>query len=500
MKIYSILHRHIFIMFSCKEAHVFSFYCRIPPKKARQKFLETCCVCKTPVLHYKRHLLRDHLPWYVNPSCACVDCQFSEGYVKQLRHFHINHRGISGDFLSEAWFLAMNGLFWYIVRILGLGSLDDLLRLVAGMFEESPKHFGFLPEEIRSLKEYDRQAGLEPLADDQYSEFPPSRIIVLSNQILLSSFVTKLATEAKEVFNPLFCQYVNFDGSNAPIDHPVFEIGVIDSHFYMDRVMLSSNQFTARSGLKNSDITPRVHLVNAIANYVCPSSWDSIELHIKDARLGFTLGLHPHMVTKANQAFYLHKLELLCQQYPQALGVGDIGYDLTYSCSHRAHHDKEKCEREQHHAQLQFLRQGILLAKRVNKVLVLNIKDSGDGQASKTVLDSLIELGMNDHLIHRHCFTGDEAECRAWKDALPNCYFGISPRSLKTPSTLACLKIVDEVLRLILETDAPCLTQPNPWCVYQVAKEAAEHLSMSVPEIFKKCNKNSAKLYSLPWF
>ena len=391
----------------------------------------------------------------------------------------------------------MNGLFWFIAHSLELGSLDDLLGLVAS-FEETPRHFRFSAEELVFLKEYDMRAGLEPLADDHYSQFPPSRIIVLSNYLLLSRLFTEIGTAAQGVLTSV-CRYTNLDGSSPPLGHPALEMGIIDSHFHMDRVMFNYGRFTARSGLKDVDVTPPVHLAYAIANYVYPSSWNSLGLHMRDDRLGFTLGLHPHMITKTNYMFYLHKIELLFQQYPQALGVGEIGYDLTSRCKHPNHHDKEKCKREQRLAQLQFLRQGILLAKRTEKVLILHVRDPGNGQAAPKVLDLLKELGMNNHLIHRHCFTGGEAEYRAWREDLPNCYFSISPKSIETPSTVALLRILEGTDRLILETDAPYLDEPNPWCVYHVAEEAARHLRMSKAELIRVCNKNAARLYNLPW-
>ena len=221
--------------------------------------------------------------------------------------------------------------------------------------------------------------------------------------------------------------------------------------------------------------------------------------HERDSRLKFTLGLHPHMVTKANYEFYLQKIEYMFQQHPQALGVGEIGYDLTSTCKHPNHYDKNKCVREQQKAQLLFLRQGVRLAKRINKVLVLHVRDPGNGQAAPKVLDLLMEEGMHNHPIHRHSFTGGEDEYLIWRKYLPNCYFSISPKSVKVSSTVAWLSELKEKDHLILETDAPYLHKPNPWCVYQVAEETARHLKMSTQSLIRICNRNAAKLYNLHW-
>ena len=252
-----------------------------------------------------------------------VHCHVSEGSGSQFQFFHSRHRGIAGELLAQAWFLTMNGLLWFSAHSLGLGSLDGLLGLVAS-FEETRRHFRFSAEELVFLKEYDMRAGLEPLTDDHYSQFPPSRIIVLSNYLLLSRLFTEIGTAAQGALTSV-CRYTNFDGSSPPLGHPVLEMGIIDSHFHMDRVMFNNGRFTARSGLKDVDVTPPVHLAYAIANYVYPSSWNSLSLHMRDDRLGFTLGLHPHMVTKTNYMFYLHKIELLFQQYPRLWEFEKLG-------------------------------------------------------------------------------------------------------------------------------------------------------------------------------
>ena len=329
------------------------------------------------------------------------------------------------------------------------------------------------------------------------------------------------------------CTYSNVDNFCPPIDHPTLEIGIIDSHFHMDRVEFKFNSFTSRSGLKVSDVPSTVHLAYAIANYVCPASWDGCVAHERDSRLKFTLGLHPHMVTRDNYEFYLQEIEHMLQQYPQAVkvgeigydltstcnhshhrnkgkcvreqrraqllflrqgvwlakrtnkvlilhvrdtgnvkaalqeiehmlqqypqavGVGEIGYDLTSTCNHSHHRNKGKCVREQRRAQLLFLRQGVRLAKRTNKVLILHVKDTGNGKAASKVLNILKKEGMKNHPIHRHCFTGDEQEFRTWEKHLSNCYISISPKYVKVPSTVARLSKLEKKDHLILETDAP---------------------------------------------
>ena len=70
------------------------------------------------------------MPWYMNPSIAYVDCQCGEGCLRDVESFHSIHQRIIGDYLFEAWFLLMNGIFLSIARELALSGIHDLLGYV----------------------------------------------------------------------------------------------------------------------------------------------------------------------------------------------------------------------------------------------------------------------------------------------------------------------------------------------------------------------------------
>ena len=70
------------------------------------------------------------MPWYMDPSTACVDCQRGKGCPRDVERFHRMHQRIIGDYLLEAWFLLMNGIFLFTARELGLGGIHDLLGYV----------------------------------------------------------------------------------------------------------------------------------------------------------------------------------------------------------------------------------------------------------------------------------------------------------------------------------------------------------------------------------
>ena len=129
------------------------------------------------------------------------DCLKSDCDGDRLQRFHLGHghRAVSGKSLLQAWFLLMNGVFLFFMQELGLDSLADLLAY-AGTLELSPKSVRFSGEECNFLREYDRRAGLEPLANEGYMVFPPVWIIAMSNYLVLVRLLSRLSEKTRKVF------------------------------------------------------------------------------------------------------------------------------------------------------------------------------------------------------------------------------------------------------------------------------------------------------------
>ena len=69
----------------------------------------------------------------------------------------------------------------------------------------------------------------------------------------------------------------------------------------------------------------------------------------------------------------------------------------------------------------------------------------------------------------------------------PNCYFSISPVTVRNPGTMRDLSSLDNRKRLLLETDSAYMAN-DPWRVNEVAGEAARSLNMTVSEFVGVCN------------
>ena len=153
----------------------------------------------------------------------------------------------------------MNGVFLFFMQELGLDSLTDLLAY-AGTLELSPKSVRFSEEECNFLREYDRRASLEPLANEDYMVFPHVRIIAMSNYLVLVRLLSRLSEKTRKVFLGL-TQYANTDGSRPPKGHPLMRSRIIDSHFHLDSLLSLLNWLTySTGGLKNT-ITDSVNLI-----------------------------------------------------------------------------------------------------------------------------------------------------------------------------------------------------------------------------------------------
>ena len=435
----------------------------------------------------------------MHPATSCGDCLKSEGNENTIQRFHRDrgHGGVTGDSMLQAWFLLMNGVFFFIMRELDLDSLSDLLSC-AGTLGVVPKDLRFSEEEIVFLREYDRRAGIEPLTDNGYLVFPPTRIIAMSSHLVMMRLLSRLSDEAKAAFKTLV-HYVSIDGSVAPKGHPVLKLGIIDSHFHMDR--LSSRYLTQTGGLGDSTMTNPVRLIFGIANYAYQDSWHSIDRHLRfNPNLKFTIGVHPHKILANLACSLFNKLKSKLAQYPAALGIGEVGLDFTTSCRCHVQHDEETCRERKIEEQRKFLRLIFQFFKQHDdKVLVLHVRDNGDGTAAEEVLSLLDEYGLKNARIHRHCFVGEVEEYKTWKEKLPRCYFSISRKSLDTIGAETWPLLRENRDRLILETDAPYFAEREPVDVYKIAQGVARKTGLTLHELVRRCNRNVAKLYNLTW-
>ena len=120
-----------------------------------------CDACGNKTNRLGRHALRVYMPWNMDPTTACVDCQRNEGTGLDLNRCNPGHQRVVGETLLQAWVHLMNGLFLFMTRNLGFGFPNDLLGFVVAM-ELHPRSFFRLSEKEIFFRDFDRRSGLEP--------------------------------------------------------------------------------------------------------------------------------------------------------------------------------------------------------------------------------------------------------------------------------------------------------------------------------------------------
>ena len=189
-------------------------------------------------------------------------------------------------------------------------------------------------------------------------------------------------------------------------------------------------------------MTDSAQLIYGIANYVYIDSWCDINRHIHSNPCVNTLGIHPHRILPNLAKFLINKLKIKLSQHPDVLGIGEVGLDCKTSCRCTTIHNysMDICRDRKAEEQKQFL--GLvfqLFKQQEDKVLVLHVRDNGNGKAAEKVLSLPKEYGLQNARIHRHCFVGKEEEYQDWRKTLPNCYFSISRKSLRDIGTATWL-------------------------------------------------------------
>jgi TatD DNase family protein len=197
-----------------------------------------------------------------------------------------------------------------------------------------------------------------------------------------------------------------------------------------------------------------------------------------------SVGVHPHEAAKVSERF-VEVIEELTR-HPRCVAVGECGLDYYYDNSPRAE------QREVFAAQ-------IALARRVNKPLVVHVRD-----AWEDCLEILEREGASECGGVIHCFSG-EAE-HAKKSLELGFYISIPGIvTFKKPGDLPEVVQQTPLERLLIETDSPYLAplpfrgkRNEPGYVVEVAKKIAELRGAELGEISRATSENAARLFGLP--
>ena len=170
-----------------------------------------------------------------------------------------------------------------------------------------------------------------------------------------------------------------------------------------------------------------------------------------------------------------------------AIGIPEVGIHHTARCNCPESHDKDRCQEEKIETQRQFLRLTLSLAKQLGKMIALHIRSENNDMEAKDAqqaLEIILDLGLQEAWIHRHCLVGGVEEFNQWSSLLPNCFFNISMKYVADRKTQACPMYVGRPDRFLFETDSPYLDKHEiPWMAYENGVKAAAIMGIPTMEL-----------------
>jgi len=243
----------------------------------------------------------------------------------------------------------------------------------------------------------------------------------------------------------------------------------------------------------------------AIVNFCQPSEWGTgpgqrtvtplLRNSAKDARVGITIGCHPHFADQMTPARWAQIETLISSpsdEFPwlRIVAVGECGLDYSRKNTVPVHVQKRV-----------FIKQ-IKLAMKYKIPLVLHIRDAElDG------LEVMKEADVpKSYPIHRHCFGGDLRMANVWLEEFSECKIGVT-NAVNNYFNTNIVRVIQGVgaEKIILETDAPyfvpTIAQPKyqncsfPSQVVYVAAKVAELKGMTLPMVLEQNVINSQKIY-----
>ena len=198
----------------------------------------------------------------------------------------------------------------------------------------------------------------------------------------------------------------------------------------------------------------------------------------------FSIGAHPYDIEHYDESYLLE-----FANDPKCLAVGECGLDYFRLPEDESEKNEEK------KAQAEIFRAHIQLAKKLNKPLIVHIRDASD-DAKKILLEE--EAGLVGGVLH--CFNADE---QLLSLANENFFFGIGG-VLTFKNARKLVQVLSKIPtdKLLIETDGPYLTphphrgeRNEPLFTTLVAQKMAEILEKSTEDIRTLTTNNALTLF-----
>jgi len=196
-----------------------------------------------------------------------------------------------------------------------------------------------------------------------------------------------------------------------------------------------------------------------------------------------SIGYHPHNAKSVDDKM-LQKMETLAA-HPKVVGYGEIGLDFYWN---KSPHDKQE----------QVFFNQLKLAKRLNKPVVIHLRDAY--AKGLEMMESLAPYPAKGVI---HCFSGNEDDARSALDL----GFYISIPGILTFKAAKSLQTIASYLpedRILLETDCPFLAPipyrgkvNEPAYMVHTAEKLAQIRGISLDKLANITRENTRKVFNL---
>lgn len=479
----------------------------------RKKKARSCPLCDLRTTqHVRRHLLREHLPWYVLPDLTCRGCKTTRDPEDALEHTfkgrchpkgQREHGTAPAGDAQVVWSRLMNGMLRMLCLWLRVPDFLALMALYCPTVGESTRvnQVPISPMEEFLITTFDKLNGI-PAAPGPLCLSPPTDMGVLVHWHVVTVLCQQLSPSHQGQLRNLMVMADTMGRREVEVFRPEdLDRRYADAHFHLRDLLRRARVDNLDSVPNKLPGLPSSDLAVAISNFCWLGSIPTAEMlkrpAYQDQRVYFTVGIHPLMAAKATEADLCRYREALCLN--RVVGAGEMGLDY----SSRSNGSVPSA------SQQAWLLHRLLdvepIGARGLPIVIHCREGDGDRRASHDLLE-ILQHHLPPHTrIHFHCFMGDLQEAQQWMRVFPNVYFGFSPKILEPgrEQVLQALWFLD-MGRVLLESDSPYIVPPcpspskgfsSPKVVGGVAKRIAEVKGLSLENVLTITLRNCRAFY-----
>ena len=260
------------------------------------------------------------------------------------------------------------------------------------------------------------------------------------------------------------------------------KVSTVDAHLHLD-VLLSRQKAENIEELARRREPNNFHVRTFICSVNFLPAIRQMEALAPNPKLRFSVGLHPHVVSRPVHRDVHQRVKRLLQD-PRCVALGEVGLD---------YHGHQRGEERR--AQAEYLEEMAGEARRRRMPIVIHCRPDHQSRsrARRDCIRILQRQLPKDYPVYVHSFYEDLAALREWTRAFPGAHFGLGQQILDGH---------DEVLREIefgqwlLESDAP-YQATHPWRLLEVVQKMAAVRNLAVSMIVDQAGRNADNFFRL---